>query len=227
MEVDELPDTATWGGWFQSWVAYPSPELRMKLMKRELGRRIMRLEIQIKMYEKQRKQAQAQLTQVVRRGNATDRRTALLGQKVAKYDSLQDQCAYSIIKYQQGLLTLEKLDQMRQSTTDFHKITRELTVMNRKLNMGKTVKMAKQYDRQMDIMESKEETMSELLVERDEMDSEAQSEAQKYVQKAREAAGLDAESSMPSAHRSAPGVRQHAPALSQEDKELIARLESL
>lgn len=223
MEVDELPDPSeSWGQWFMSWIAYPSPKLRLKTMKREMNRRITILEFQIKRYEQDRKKAERQLNNIIKRGDASERRLALCGKKVAKYDALQDQCAYSIIKYQEAMLTLEKLDQMRATTTDFHHITRELNRMNTKLNMKRTVRMSRHYDRQMDQMEYKEELMSDLLVERDDMDAETSQKAKIYVNRAREAAGLSVEDKMPRAKTS-----QGHHTLSKEDAALIARVENL
>ncbi len=68
----------------------------------------------------------------------------------------------------------------------------------------------------MDIMEQGEETVSELIVGRDEMDEESKGRANEYIQKARSAAGLDVEASLPSSS-SAP-LR---PELSEDDQALI------
>jgi hypothetical protein len=142
------------------------------------------------------------------------------------------------VKYQQGLVTLEKLDQMRQTTTDFAQITNLLKTMNRRLNMKATVKMARDYDKNMDIMEHKEETMSDLLLERDELDGESIKKADEYIQKAREKAGLDTDSKFSTvsgripteAVASGSGVhtRSSAPIpLSSEDEDLIRKVNNL
>jgi hypothetical protein len=200
-EYDEEPDPETWGGWLEAKIKNPSPKLKIERKRKELTRRILVLNTQIRVYEMHRSKAERQLRMVIKKGNATQRMQDLLGTQIAKYESIQEQCAYSIVKYQQGLISLEKLDQMRQTTTDFAHITLLLVEMNRRLNMKRTVSMARAYDRHMDTMEVKEDTMAEMLLERDEMDTESIEKAHKYVQKAREKAGLETEEKLPAAQK--------------------------
>jgi hypothetical protein len=233
MEVDELPDTDTWDGWIVSWFVKPSPKLEIELKKRELTRRILRLNVQVNLYERQRLSAVRKLDQAVK-GRSTERRLKLIGNEIANYENLQDACAYSIVKYQEGILTLEKLDQMRQTTTDFAEITKQLAKMNKSLGLRKTATMARNYERNMDIMEQKEETMSELIVERHDTDAEGKARADQYIQKARAKAGLDAEVSMPAPSRrptesqaSSSSSSSSSSTMNNEDEAMLKRVMEL
>lgn len=177
--------------------------------------------MQVRVYEKQRLAALRKLKSAVK-NRTTPRMQTLIAGEIAKYESLQESCAHSIVKYQQGILTLEKLDQMRQTTTDFADITRMLGKMNKELNLRRTATMARNYERNMDIMEQKEETFSDLVVGRDEMDEASQSRARDYIQKARAEAGLDVEASLPSSSSAAPRVE-----LTDDDQALISRVMGL
>ena len=101
-------------------------------------------------------------------------------------------------------------------TKDKTDITRMLGAMNRQLNLRRVASMARKYERNMDIMEQGEETISDLIVGRDEMDEESKGRASEYIQKARSEAGLDVEAALPSSS-SAP-LR---PELSEDDQALI------
>jgi hypothetical protein len=142
MEVDEMPDDSWWGGWLACQFCRPSPKLEITMKKRELARRIFRLDMQVRMYEKQRAAAARKLKAAVKNG-APARRQTLIATEIAKYESMQDACAFSVVKYQQGILTLERLDQMRQTTTDFADVTRMLANMNKQLNLRRTASMAR------------------------------------------------------------------------------------
>lgn len=225
--VDKRSDPSkSWGEWCWSWVERPSPQLEIEEKRKEINRRMMRLKVEIRLLERKRRGDRAALHRMAKKGEG-DRMMDLQSRMISKWETMQEQCAYSIIKYQEGLITLMNIEQMLHTTSDFGKITSMLGTMNRTLNLKTTAKMTKAYDKGMDHMETKEEMMSEMFVERDSQDVAAQGKAKKYLEEARDAAGLKRESDMYEAEGTRRRGRGKEPVLSEEDRKLLARVEGL
>lgn len=232
MEVDEMPDENAWYATIVKPFIKPSPKLAIQMKKKELDRRIWMLDCCIKRYERQRLRSVAKLKQAVK-NRATANRLDQIGKELANYESLQNECGNSIIIYQEGIQTLERLHQMIMTTEDFKDINTQLTTVNRRLNLNKTVSMTRSYERNMDTLEQKDVMMRELIVDRHEYTEESRSRANEYIQKAREEAGLVVEGSMPSSSKAGPSSEASGSssssqsAMSDEDRKLFERVMGL
>jgi hypothetical protein len=237
---DEEPEEGTWSETFCGMFGTPSPKLQIKRMKNILHRRILVLEVEIQRYEHYRKTKEKELDRLLRRSNCTNTSQNILGEQIANYAELQIRCGMSIVRYQKGLQTVTQLEQMRDTTMDFAMITKELSRMNRTLNLRNIVFMTRSYDRHMDIMEDKDTFVKEALLDRNDMDEDTQKQGKMYVDKARTRAGLATETQLSNAERRTPqsgnaiihsdsssNPNMNAGNLSPEDEDLIRQVNNL